>query len=230
MGSTKADPFLTRHGPLDWLESCQVLAAQDRVMRRILAGIGDSRLRSRGEPFTCLARSIVGQQISVKAADAVWLRLTGVLGTSPDQAIKPEQLIAAGSQIQQAGLSAKKVTYLLDLAAWFFENPSMPGQFSVMTDEEIIKLLTARPGIGPWTAQMFLIFTLMRPDVFPADDLGVIKAIELLYGEELAVGVGGQTITGRKKRALAFSERWAPHRTVATWLLWRSLDPVPVCY
>lgn len=215
---------------INWPKATEYLAATDPVMQRILAGLGSERLRSRGEPFTCLARSVVGQQISVKAADAVWGRLCRLLSQPTDQALTPEQLLAIGQGIRNAGLSANKVTYLLDLAAWFESQPNLSHQFDAMTDHEVITLLTARPGIGPWTAQMFLIFTLMRPDVFPVDDLGVIKAIEGLYAEQLEPLAPDAKPRMRKKRALAFSERWAPYRTAATWLLWRSLDPVPVEY
>ena len=215
---------------INWPKATQHLAATDPVMQRILAGLGSERLRSRGEPFTCLARSIVGQQISVKAADSVWARLCGLLSQPTDRALEPQQLLALGLNIREAGLSANKVTYLLDLAGWFTAQPTLSRQFDVMSDQEVIAMLTARPGIGPWTAQMFLIFTLMRPDVFPVDDLGVIKAIERLYTEQLEPLSPDAKPSLRKKRALAFSKRWAPYRTAATWLLWRSLDPVPVEY
>jgi DNA-3-methyladenine glycosylase II len=215
---------------INWPQATQQLAATDPVMRRILAGLGSERLRSRGEPFTCLARSIVGQQISVKAADSVWSRLCGLLTQPTDQPLVPQRVLAIGQGIREAGLSASKVAYLLDLAAWFESQPNLSHQFDAMTDQELIVMLTTRPGIGPWTAQMFLIFTLMRPDVFPADDLGVIKAIERLYAEQLEPLPPGAKPSLRKKRALTFSQRWAPYRTAATWLLWRSLDPVPVEY
>jgi DNA-3-methyladenine glycosylase II len=215
---------------INWPQATRHLSATDPVMQRILAGLGTERLRSRGEPFTCLARSVVGQQISVKAADSVWARLCGLLSQPTDQALVPNQLLAIGQEIRDAGLSASKVAYLLDLAGWFTAQPNLSHQFDAMTDQEVIAMLTARPGIGPWTAQMFLIFTLMRPDVFPVDDLGVIKAIEVLYAEQLEPLASDAKSSARKKRALAFSERWAPYRTAATWLLWRSLDPVPVEY
>jgi DNA-3-methyladenine glycosylase II len=215
---------------INWPDATQHLAATDPVMRRILAGLGSERLRSRGEPFTCLARSIVGQQISVKAADSVWARLCGLLSRPTDQALAPGQLLTVGQGIRDAGLSASKVAYLLDLAAWFESHPNLSHQLEAMSDQEVIAMLTARPGIGPWTAQMFLIFTLMRPDVFPVDDLGIIKAIEVLYAQQLEPLAMDARPSARKKRALAFSERWAPYRTAATWLLWRSLDPVAVEY
>ena len=199
-------------------------------MRQILENVGDSQLRSRGEPFTCLARSIVGQQISVKAADTVWTRLCDLMAHPMNKALSPRQVLEQGAKLREAGLSTKKVDYLLSLSNWFAQNPQIDEQLQVMTDAQVIDLLTRQPGIGPWTAQMFLIFTLMRPDVFPVDDLGVLKAIELLYPSDLPALESDTGLSRRKKRALAFSERWAPHRTVATWLLWRSLDPVPVEY
>ncbi|NBT74045.1 MAG: DNA-3-methyladenine glycosylase 2 family protein [Betaproteobacteria bacterium] len=217
-------------GPLDWSTACRILAARDTVMRQILENVGDSQLRSRGEPFTCLARSIVGQQISVKAADTVWTRLCGLMAHPMSEALSPRQVLQQGTRLREAGLSAKKVDYLMSLSHWFAQNPQIDEQLQVMTDAQVIALLTQRPGIGPWTAQMFLIFTLMRPDVFPVDDLGVLKAVEWLYPEALLEIDTDVSMGRRKKRALAFSERWAPHRTVATWLLWRSLDPVPVEY
>lgn len=206
------------------------LSASDPTMKKILDGLGSERLKSRGEPFHCLARSIVGQQISVKAADSVWRRLCALAGQADDQVLAPHQLLGLGPGIREAGLSARKVTYLLDLAAWFASESDLNDRFQRMSDQDIIGLLSSRPGIGPWTAQMFLIFTLMRPDVFPADDLGVLKAIERLYPSDLPALEPDAALHRRKKRALAFSQRWAPHRTVATWLLWRSLDPVPVEY
>ena len=217
-------------GPLDWSTACRILAARDAVMRQILENVGDSQLRSRGEPFTCLARSIVGQQISVKAADTVWTRLCGLMAHPMSEALSPRQVLQQGTRLREAGLSAKKVDYLMSLSHWFAQNPQIDEQLQVMTDAQVIALLTQRPGIGPWTAQMFLIFTLMRPDVFPVDDLGVLKAVEWLYPEALLEIDTDVSMGRRKRRALAFSERWAPHRTVATWLLWRSLDPVPVEY
>lgn len=217
-------------GPLDWSTACRFLAARDAVMHQILGNVGDNQLRSRGEPFTCLARSIVGQQISVKAADTVWTRLCDLMAHPMNKALSPRQVLEQGAKLREAGLSTKKVDYLLSLSSWFTHNPQIDEQLQVMTDAQVIALLTQQPGIGPWTAQMFLIFTLMRPDVFPVDDLGVLKAVETLYSDELPTLQSNPTLAQRKRRALAFSERWAPHRTAATWLLWRSLDPVPVEY
>lgn len=215
---------------LDWHASTQFLCKTDAILGQVISGLAGSQLRSRGEPFTCLARSIVGQQISVKAADTVWTRLCDLMAHPMNEALSPRQVLEQGAKLREAGLSTKKVDYLLSLSNWFAQNPQIDEQLQVMTDAQVIDLLTQQPGIGPWTAQMFLIFTLMRPDVFPVDDLGVLKAIETLYSDELPTLQPNPTLAQRKRRAMAFSERWAPHRTAATWLLWRSLDPVPVEY
>ena len=174
-------------------------------------------LVSRGEPFVTLARSIVGQQISVKAADSVWLRLSTALPL-----IAPEPLLACASEtLRGCGLSARKVEYLGDLARHFRSGEIHLSRWSSMSDQEIIAELTAVRGIGVWTAEMFLIFNQLRPDVFPLDDIGLQKAVALHYfaGERPP-----------RKTLAAYGERWRPWRSVATWYLWRSLDPLPVEY
>nr|UOZ96169.1 DNA-3-methyladenine glycosylase [Cupriavidus sp.] len=203
-------------------------------MGRMAQAAHPQTLRSRGAPFTTLVRSIVGQQISVKAADAVWVRLTGVLGVQPQQPeIAPSAVIAQSASLGSVGLSARKRIYIHGLAQWFIANPDLNDRLTSLSDQEVIGLLTAQHGIGRWTAEMFLIFTLMRPDVFPVDDLGVLKALDLHYGRALA-GYRrhhpGETPAARRARAVKLAERWRPYRTVASWLLWRSLDPVPVEY
>ncbi len=177
---------------------------------------GDS-LISRGDPFGTLVRSIVGQQISVKAADSIWARFSGAL-----PAIEPESILATTPEALRAcGLSARKVEYISDLARHFSDGQIHVDRWNAMSDAEIIAELTAVRGIGVWTAEMFLIFNQLRPDVYPLDDIGVQRAVALHYfgGERLA----------RKQLAEA-GERWRPWRSVATWYLWRSLDPLPVEY
>jgi DNA-3-methyladenine glycosylase II len=172
-----------------------------------------SFLRSRGAPFETLMRSIVGQQISVTAANTVWARLESKLGG----VVTPEATLLCGESIQQAGLSARKVAYLLDLSQWFATTKGLEDRLSQMPDIEVIQTLVARPGIGPWTAEMFLMFCLRRPDVFAVADLGLLKAIERLYKKD-------------RSQARQLAENWRPYRTVASWFLWRSLDPIPVEY
>jgi len=175
---------------------------------------------SRGDPFVTLARSIVGQQISVKAADSVWARLITALPViSPVTVL--ERLASDRESLRGCGLSVRKVEYLGDLAAHFHHGQIHVDHWSAMSDAEIIAELTAVRGIGVWTAEMFLIFNQLRPDVFPLDDIGLQKAVASHY------------FAGERplRKALAeFGERWRPWRSVATWYLWRSLDPVPVEY
>jgi DNA-3-methyladenine glycosylase II len=164
-----------------------------------------------------LARSIVGQQISVKAADSVWARFTAAL-----PAIAPEQVLATSNEaLRGCGLSARKAEYLGDLARHFMAGQIHVDRWSAMSDAQIIAELTAVRGIGVWTAEMFLIFNQLRPDVFPLDDIGLQKAVALHYfaGERPP-----------RKALTEYGERWRPWRSVATWYLWRSLDPVPVAY
>jgi DNA-3-methyladenine glycosylase II len=217
-----------------WQTAVSRLAAVDPTMGRLALAAAPMTLKSRGAPFTTLVRSVVGQQISVKAADAVWARLLAAIGQTPDTAaVRPEQLLADTSILDAVGLSQRKREYVLGLAAWFADHPRLENTFVQSGDEEVIQLLMGQRGIGRWTAEMFLIFTLMRPDVFPVDDLGILKALDLHYERALKNfrrNLPGDSPAARRARAMALAERWRPYRTVASWLLWRSLDPVPVEY
>jgi len=210
--------------PPFWSRAKRTLASGDATMARIIAGHPRGRLASRGDGFTTLARSIVGQQISVKAADAVWGR---VLERCPQ--VTPQALLRRrASTLRACGLSERKVEYLRDLARHFAQGKVRMDELQCRSDEEVIECLTDIRGIGRWTAEMFLIFNLLRPDVFPVDDLGLLKAISRHYleGEPTAGLLRG---SGRE-RVLALGAGWAPYRSVATWYLWRSLDPLPVEY
>lgn len=203
--------------PPYWAGACAELAAADPAMGTIIAAHPGAFLASRGDPFVTLARSIVGQQISVKAAAAVWARFEQACGT-----VRPERVARMRlTTITGAGLSTRKAEYVKDLAARFVRGEVDPARWPVLDDEAIIAELDQVRGIGRWTAEMFLIFNLLRPDVFPVDDLGLLKAISLTY-------CGGTPVS--RAEAISISERWQPWRTVATWYLWRSLDPVPVEY
>ena len=203
-----------------WDEACRHLKRRDRVMKRLIPMFEEARLQSRGDAFTTLARSIVGQQISVKAAQSVWDRLVQTLGAGTR--VKPEGLLAQSVEgLRGAGLSARKVEYLQDLARHFEAGQVHQAKWPKMDDEAIIEELVAIRGIGRWTAEMFLIFHLMRPDVLPLDDLGLIKAISQNY-------FSGEPVSRAEAREVG--EAWQPYRSVATWYLWRSLDPLPVDY
>jgi len=203
-----------------WDEACKHLSKRDRVLKKLIPRFGEARLQSRGDAFTTLARSIVGQQISVKAAQSVWDRFVQLMPLAPP--VLPSQVLALEVEaMRAAGLSARKVEYLRDLALHFVEGSVHETDWGAMDDEAIIEELVAIRGIGRWTAEMFLIFHLMRPNVLPLDDLGLIKGISLNY-------FSGEPVSRAEVRELG--EAWAPFRSVATWYLWRSLDPLPVEY
>lgn len=204
-----------------WDEACRHLSKRDRVMKKLIPQFGEARLQSRGDAFTTLARSIVGQQISVKAAQSVWDRLATVLEASSTKVLPSAVLARPVEQLRGAGLSARKVEYLNDLAQHFEAGRVHVRQWTQMDDEAIIDELVAIRGIGRWTAEMFLIFHLMRPNVLPLDDLGLLKGISQNY-------FSGEPVSRAEARELG--EAWAPYRSVATWYIWRSLDPLPVDY
>ncbi len=207
--------------PQYWDEACKHLAKRDRVMRKLIPKFGDGRLQSRGDAFTTLARSIVGQQISVKAAQTVWDRFTALM-EGASAGLLPASVLQLGVQkIRAAGLSARKVEYLCDLAQHFESGAVHFDQWQRMEDEAIIDELVAIRGIGRWTAEMFLIFHLMRPNVLPLDDVGLLKGISLNY-------FSGEPVSRAEAREVG--DAWAPFRSVATWYIWRSLDPLPVEY
>jgi DNA-3-methyladenine glycosylase II len=204
-----------------WDDACKHLAKRDRVMKKLIPQFGEARLQSRGDAFTTLARSIVGQQISVKAAQSVWDKFAAVVG-GPSNRLSPAAVLALEAlTLRTAGLSARKAEYLVDLARHFDDGTVHVKQWQQMEDEAIIDELVAIRGIGRWTAEMFLIFHLMRPNVLPLDDLGLLKGISQSY-------FSGEPVSRAEARELG--EGWAPYRSVATWYLWRSLDPLPVDY
>ena len=203
--------------PEYWDQAIRELARRDRVLKRLTTRYPGMGLRSRGDAFHTLARSIVGQQISVKAADRVWQRFAAALPK-----VAPEPVAAADEALlRSCGLSRQKAAYLQDLATGFVEGRLRPRSWRTHDDAALMAELTRIKGIGRWTAEMLLIFHLMRPDVLPLDDLGLRRAVSLHYN-------GGTPLSKAEVRDNA--EPWAPWRSVATWYLWRSLDPVPVEY
>jgi DNA-3-methyladenine glycosylase II len=201
-----------------WTEACNALSACDPTMAEVIrAWTGHGHLHSRGDPFTTLARSIVGQQISVKAAQAVWLRFEKKAGTVTPERVARMRL----TTLTGVGMSTRKSEYVRDLAVHFTRGTVDPARWPDLDDEAVIEELVQVRGIGRWTAEMFLIFNLLRPDVFPVDDLGLLKALSIHYN-------AGQPVT--KAEATERGRQWQPYRTLATWYLWRSLDPLPVDY
>ncbi len=203
--------------PAYWAEACAHLARKDRVMKKLIPQFGDAILESRGDAFVTLARSIVGQQISVKAAQSVWDRFAGL-----SRKLTPAGVLKLKvDDMRAAGLSARKVEYLVDLALHFDSGAVHVKGWQDMDDEAIIAELVAIRGIGRWTAEMFLIFHLMRPNVLPLDDVGLINGISRNY-------FSGEPVSRSDAREVA--QAWAPYCTVATWYIWRSLDPLPGAY
>jgi len=203
--------------PEYWDEARKYLTRRDRVMKRLIPQFGTACLQSRGDAFTTLARSIVGQQISVKAAQSVWERFAAL----PKRMTPANVLKLKVDDMRAAGLSARKIEYLVDLALHFDSGAIHTDAWREMDDEEIIAELVGIRGIGRWTAEMFLIFHLMRPNVLPLDDVGLITGISKNY-------FSGDPVSRSDAREVAAA--WNPYCSVATWYIWRSLDPLPVAY
>ncbi len=203
--------------PKYWNQAIQELAKGDRVMQSLIQQYEGAVLTSRGCAFTTLARSIIGQQISVKAAESVWQK---VIGTIPN--LNPRTIAAVEHEaLRTCGLSGRKITYLQDLSRHFLLDKFSEATWIHMEDEALIAQLTQVKGIGRWTAEMFLIFYMQRPDILPVDDIGLQRAISQHYNNNQPVN---------KKWMIELAKPWQPWRSVATWYLWRSLDPIPVEY
>lgn len=213
-----AVPDSARDVPAYWDDACRHLVKRDRVMKKLIPQFGDARLQSNGDAFTTLARSIVGQQVSTKSAQGVWRKLVAAVDGPDVELLQPAAVLElAPEALRTVGLSARKVEYLRDLADNFSSGAVHVGQWHGMDDEAIIEELVAIRGIGRWTAEMFLIFHLLRPNVLPLDDPNLIRGISENY-------FSGEPVSRAEARELG--EGWAPYRSVATWYLWRSLDPV----
>jgi DNA-3-methyladenine glycosylase II len=215
--STSAQSAVQLLRPDFWDDACKHLMKKDRVLKRLIPQFKDATLQTRGNAFVTLARSIVGQQISVKAAQTVWDRFALLVPQmTPKRVLKLKV-----DDMRAAGLSARKVEYLVDLAVHFDTHQLRVNQWADLPDEDIITELTAVRGIGRWTAEMFLMFHLTRPNVLPLDDVGLINGISRNY-------FSGEAVSRSDAREVAAA--WAPYCSVATWYIWRSLDPVPVDY
>lgn len=215
--SSKATASADTAAPDYWTAACDHLMKKDRVMRRLVPKFIGASIETRGEPFVTLARSVVVQQISVKAAQSVWDRFSALMKTVNPRAVSKLTV----EDMRAAGLSGRKVEYIKDLADYFQTGKVSVKQWDAMEDEAIIAELIAIRGIGRWTAEMFLMFYLRRPDVLPLDDVGLLNGISKLYFSD-------EPVSRSEVRDLA--RAWEPYRSVATWYIWRSLDPDPVAY
>ncbi|MFQ3344550.1 MAG: DNA-3-methyladenine glycosylase family protein [Candidatus Poseidoniales archaeon] len=188
----------------------------DGKMDKLICLYEEPALKSREDIFMTLIRSIVGQQISVKAADTVWNRLTNEIGD-----IIPENISLKNAEnLQKCGLSHRKVEYIKGISKiWVDEYYKI--SWEDLSDSLVIDKLTEIRGVGVWTAEMILIFTLLRPDIFPMGDIGAIRALEKIYSD-------GEKMNNSQIKKI--TDKWSPWRTIATWYLWRSIDPEPVQY
>ena len=196
-----------------WWKDALTFLRQDGLLGPVVEAHGPDGISSRDNLFQCLVRSIVGQQISVLAADAIWGRLVDHLGS-----VTPEAVLASDqASIAACGLTRPKASYILGLAEQAESLLNQP--WDDMTDSDIQRHLVGYRGVGPWTAEMVLMFHFLRPDVFSLGDIGLIRGVQRLVPEaETKEAVGH------------IAERWRPYRTAAAWYLWRILDPVPVEY
>lgn len=197
-----------------WQLAVEELSRRDSTIEEIISQYSGEKMALRGRPFETLCRSIVGQQISVKAADSVWTKVEDLCNGN----INKEKIINLSSEeMRSAGLSKQKITYLKNIAT----SDVLTTNWGELSDVEAIDRLCKIKGVGVWTAEMFLIFNLGRPDVLPLADIGLIRGIEKHYYNSERID---------KKELEKFRKKWSPWCTVATWYLWRSLDPIPVEY
>ena len=197
-----------------WQLAVEELSRRDSTIEEIISQYCGEKMALRGKPFETLCRSIVGQQISVKAADSVWTKVEDLCNGN----INKEKIINLSSEeMRSAGLSKQKITYLKNIAT----SDVLTTNWGELSDAEAIDRLCKIKGVGVWTAEMFLIFNLGRPDVLPLADIGLIRGIEKHYYNSERID---------KKELEKFRKKWSPWCTVATWYLWRSLDPIPVEY
>jgi DNA-3-methyladenine glycosylase II len=200
-------------GKPDWWQEAVSFLKNDRLIGPLIEKYPGECLEGRGDLFSTLARSIVGQQISVLAADSIWARLVDLVGKmQPDNILKhtPEQLA-------KCGITGPKSRYIHGIAQ--DSKRFIQQDYDKLSDEEVKKHFITFKGIGPWTAEMLMMFSLMRPDIFSIGDLGLVKAIQIL-----------EPSAESKESIERLAQQWEPYRTAASWYLWRMLDPVPVAY
>ena len=201
----------------NWLLAINNLKKKDKILKEIINKYKSEKLHSKKNAFLTLAKSITGQQISVKAANSIWLRLEKKI-----KKIDPSNILKIKiNEIKKCGFSKQKANYIFNLANFFKKNKNIENKWEKIEDEEVIDDLIKIKGIGRWTAEMFLIFYLLRPNIFPSADIGLLKAISINYNLKYPL---------KNSDIKKFKKKWSPWSTVATWYLWRSLDPVPVKY
>ena len=202
--------------PKYWEEGKKYLSKKDKILKELIKKY-PGHLKSRKDPFFSLCKSIVGQQISVQAANSVWNKFK-----AKSKKIKPDNILKLSKiQLANCGLSKQKITYLKILSKKFKTKEVDIKKLKKMNDHDAILHLTGVKGIGKWTAEMFLFFNQLRPDIFPVQDIGLLRAISKNYKTSYPPS---------NSQLKKFNKKWSPYCTVATWYLWRSIDPVVVSY
>ena len=204
--------------PFYWYKAKKILSKRDPILRKIINKFNKGYLTSRKDPFFSLCRTIIGQQISTKAADSIWSKFE----IKCKKKIVPETVLKlTSSSLKSAGLSRQKINYLKNIAKSFKNKSFNMTNLKKMNDDLAIDYITQLKGLGVWSAQMFLMFNLNRPDIFPTKDIGLIRAISKNY----------KTSYPPSKRFLnRISKIHSGYRSVFTWYMWRSIDPVDVEY
>ena len=198
----------------EWDNAVTDLSKNDSIIAKIIANYPKERMEMKNDTLHTLVRSVVGQQISVRAADAIWNRLDEACNNS----ITEDNLLQLSIEdMRKTGLSNTKSNYIINIV-----KANLTGlNWEDMNDDEVSNELCKIKGIGPWTADMFLIFRLGRTNILPLGDIGLVNAINLHYNNKEKLS---------KEELMKFKKKWSPWCSIATWYMWRSLDPVPVEY
>jgi len=204
--------------PAYWHKAKRILSKRDSVLKGIIKKYTKGFLSTRKNPFFSLCRTIVGQQISTKAADSIWYKFEKKCKNN----ISPSVVLNISPRsLKNAGLSRQKITYLKNIAKAFKNKSFNTKELKKMNDEEAINYITKLKGLGVWSAEMFLMFNLNRPDIFPVKDIGLLRAVSKNYKTSYPPS---------KKFLNKISRLHSGYRTVATWYFWRSIDPTDVDY
>ena len=207
-----------KRSPTYWQKAKRILSKRDPILKRIIKKYKKGALSTRNNPFFSLCRTIVGQQISTKAADSIWRKFE----KKCKKRIIPNTVLKLPSHtLKSAGLSRQKVSYLKNIAKSFKNKSFSVRELKKMNDQDAINYIIKLKGLGVWSAEMFLMFNLNRPNIFPVQDIGLLRAIYKNY----------KTSYPPSKRFLdKISKLHAGYRTVFTWYMWRSIDPTDVEY
>ena len=198
----------------EWDNAVTDLSENDSIIAKIIANYPKERMQMKNDTLHTLVRSVVGQQISVRAADAIWNRLDEACNNS----ITGDNLLQLSIEdMRKTGLSNTKSNYIINIVKANLTDLNWEN----MNDDEVSNELCKIKGIGPWTADMFLIFRLGRTNILPLGDIGLVNAINLHYNNKDKLS---------KEELMKFKKKWSPWCSIATWYMWRSLDPVPVEY